>query len=112
MQKSITFYGASGVQHIFTKAEDNSAWVHKTGIAVFAAPDAYGWRVIRVVELTGRAHDVRPIWALHDAERYGANAVFVAEDTDFSSRRTVIEDLEAGLSPVVVGTNTGLSLAA
>lgn len=112
MQKNITFYGASGGQHNFTAVETNSAWVQNTGIAVFAAPDAYGWRVIRVVELTGKPHDVRPLWALHDAERYGASAVFIAQNADFLSRRAVIEDLEVGLSPVVVGAQTGMALAA
>ncbi|MEL7453874.1 MAG: hypothetical protein AAGJ50_10955, partial [Pseudomonadota bacterium] len=74
-----------------------------SGVAVFAAPDAYGWRVIRVVELTGRDHDIRPLWALHEAERYGASAVFVASEPDRYLRQGMISDLEAGLSPVVVG---------
>jgi len=114
MKNIITFCGASGAQHIFTKAKSGNAWVQNTGVAVFAAPDAYGWRVIRVVELSGRPHDVRPIWALHDAERYGASAVFIAENSDFAARRGVIEDLEAGLSPVVVGGSIqqGLPMAA
>jgi len=110
MENIITFCGASGAQHIFKKAKSGNAWVQNTGVAVFAAPDAYGWRVIRVVDLSGRPHDVRPIWALHDAERYGASAVFIAENSDFAARRGVIEDLEAGLSPVVTGMNTGKSL--
>lgn len=111
--KVITFYGATGIGYGFQQADTKADWFKQPGLAVFAAPDAYGWRVIRVVELSGRDHDVRPLWALHDAERYGADIVFVSNYTDAAERRIILGDIEAGLSPVLTGTGRNrLALAA
>lgn len=112
MQKVITFCGASGAEYGFEQVSTGSPWAHQCGVAVFAAPDAYGWRVIRVVELSGRAHDVRPIWALHDAERYGAKCVFLSVCKSANTRQSMIRDLEQGLSPVICAHPAGLALAA
>ena len=101
MSKVITFYGASGNGYGFDEVRPQDAWATQAGVAVFAAPDAYGWRVIQIVELTGRDHDVRPIWAYYDAERYGASAVFLTRTLDKEQRKIMIRDLEAGLSPVI-----------
>jgi hypothetical protein len=70
-------------------------------VAIFAIPEACGWRIFRVMELTGRPHDIQPIWALAEAERYGANAVFVSLEFDPSVRKQIVADLEAGFQPVV-----------
>lgn len=110
--RAITFYGQTGIGYGFEQADIEAGWFKRAGVAVLVAPDAYGWRVIRVVELSGRAHDVRPFWALQDAEKYGANAVFVAPMSDHESRQAVIGDLEAGLSPVVSRTHAGFAMAA
>ena len=112
MTKSITFYGQTGIGYGFQQADIEAGWFKRAGVAVFAAPDAYGWRVIRVVELSGRAHDVRPFWALQDAEKFGASAVFVTNVSEHDDRRGIITDLELGLSPVVSGEHAGFALAA
>lgn len=112
MSKQISFYGASGGQYVFDQMAVTSPWAALAGVAVFAAPDAYGWRIIRVIELTGRAHDVRPVWAMHDAERYGASAVFVAPLESRQARLDVLADLDAGLSPVLSGQEMEFACAA
>lgn len=110
--KAITFYGQTGIGYGFEQADIQTGWFDRAGVAVLAAPDAYGWRVIRVVELSGREHDVRPLWALQDAEKYGASAVFISAVADHEGRRGVISDLESGLSPVVSSGFPRLALAA
>lgn len=111
-KKSLSFYGASGQEYGFEEMGVATPWAQFAGVAVFTAPDAYGLRIIRVVELTGRDHDVRPLWALHDAERYGANAVFVCLTSDRQKRLEIVADLEAGLSPVMPAANMALAMAA
>lgn len=101
MDNKISFQGASGKGYCFNRVGASAPWARNAGIAIFAAPDAYGWRIISIVELTGRTHDVRPLWALREAERYGARAVFFASEADRGLRQSRINDLEAGLSPVV-----------
>jgi len=112
MDKRITFYGASGTQYEFGEVSANTNWVHHAGVAVFAAREAYGWRVIKIAELSGRDHDVRPIWAFHDAQRYGANTVFVCTSVSAAARRDMIHDMEAGLDPVMASSAGEMALAA
>lgn len=112
MTKSITFYGGTGIGYGFEQEDPKSGWFKRPGLAIFAAPDAYGWRVIRVIELSGRDHDVRPLWALQDAESYGADTVFVSTCDDATVRRTIWADIEGGLSPVLTNADTRLALAA
>ena len=112
MKKMIAFCGASGAGYEFQQVDAKRPWASQAGVAIFAAPDAYGWRVIRIVELIGRDHDVRPIWALHDAERYGASCVFVSGCFDKLARQAMINDLEAGLSPVLSAHDAGFAMAA
>lgn len=112
MQKNITFYGISGKEYDFVEKQADSNWVHRAGAAVFATRGAYGWRVIKISELSGRDHDVRPIWAFHDAQRFGADTVFVSEAVDTQIRRDMIKDMEAGLDPVVLSDEASLALAA
>lgn len=100
MDMKTSFRGRSGKAWSFTKIDKDISWAQSAGVAIFAAPDSYGWRLIRVVELSGRPHDTRAIWALADAERYGATAVFLAPEIDKEARRNAIADIEAGLSPV------------
>ncbi|WP_300395720.1 hypothetical protein [Henriciella sp.] len=97
----VSFCGRSGRAWSFTERGLETDWARQPGIALFAAPDTYGWRIIRMVEMTGRMHDVQPVWAQLDAARYGAKAIFVHEESDFEARRAVLADLEAGLSPVL-----------
>lgn len=97
----VSFRGQSGRTHVFTQMHVDSDWARRAGVALFAAPDTYGWRIIRMVEMTGRLHDVQPVWAQLDAARYGAKAIFVHDEKDFEARRAVLADLEAGLSPVL-----------
>ena len=112
MTTGVSFCGASGQAWSFSRVDTNSAWARVPGIAIFTAPDAYGWRVIRLVELSGREHDVRPLWAHADAERYGADSVYVAMELTGERRRMMLEDLEAGLSPVIPAAGQSMALAA
>ena len=45
-------------------------------------------------------HDLQPIWALAEAERYGASAVFLALEFDARERKCMVADIEEGFSPV------------
>jgi len=101
MSQRITFHGASGQQYTFNRVETGSPWARNAGVAVFAAPDTFGWRIIGISQLTGRDHDVRPLWALREAERYGASAVFYHAETDVDLRGDVIADLQSGFSPIL-----------
>ncbi|KCZ92449.1 hypothetical protein HJO_10449 [Hyphomonas johnsonii MHS-2] len=84
----------------------DAPWARSPGVVIFAAPDAYGWRLIRVMELTGRPHDLQPIWALADAERYGANAVFLGVEFDAAQRKLMVHDIEEGFSTVCFTDHT------
>lgn len=101
MEPTITFHTPSGQAVVFDKTAMNDPWDLEVGIVLFAATDAYGYRIIRVMELIGRPHDVRLIWALTEAERYGANQIFVAREMDGERRAELIEDLEAAFSPII-----------
>ena len=81
-------------------------------MALFAAQGPFGWRVVRLATLRGRLHDVQPIWAYADAERYGARAVFVMRESDADQRRNALADLNAGLNPVLECDRADLPLAA
>lgn len=106
------FRGQSGRAYGFTRMAPNAAWAREAGVALFAAQGPFGWRVVKLTSLRGRLHDVQPIWAFADAERYGAKAVFVLSEQDAQHRASIIEDLEAGLSPVCASQNDALALAA
>jgi len=112
MQNKITFCGTSGHEYDFIQTPADSNWVHHAGVAVFAARDAYGWRVIKIAELSGRDHDVRPIWAFHDAQRFGADTVFISEKVPANVRRDMIDDMEAGLDPVMSSGSQLMAMAA
>lgn len=96
----VSFRGKSGKAWKFQRMAADAPWARSAGIVIFAAQDACGWRVYRVMELTGRPHDIQPIWALAEAERYGATTVFVAHEFDGPQRKAMVADLEAGFSPV------------
>lgn len=97
---AVSFRGRSGKAWEFNRMVLDGPWARCPGVAIFAAPDAYGWRLIRVIELTGRPHDLQPIWALAEAERYGANAVFLAHEFDGAARKLMVNDIEEGFSTV------------
>jgi len=97
---SVRFRGRSGKAWEFQRVATDAPWARAAGVAIFAAPDTYGWRIIRTIELSGRPNDVQPIWALADAERYGANAVFLALEFEASTRKLMVNDIEEGFSPV------------
>lgn len=98
---SVSFRGQSGRARTFTETSLDSDWARQPGIALFAARHTYGWRIVRMIEMTGRMHDVQPVWAQLDAARYGATAIFIHNEPDFETRRAALADLEAGLSPVL-----------
>lgn len=116
MQRPVSFRGKSGRVYAFRQVDPASQWIARPGVALFAAPEGYAWRVIRIAEMTGREHDVQPIWAQADAAKYGGDVVLVYEMADPVRRREIAEDLDAGLSPVWpaehVGTRVGFRLAA
>ena len=97
----IMFRGQSGKAYSFTRMAVNAPWARHAGIGLFAARGPFGWRVVRVMDLRGRLHDVQPIWAFADAERYGANTVFVYDEPDAEVRARICMDLQAGLDPLI-----------
>jgi hypothetical protein len=111
MGNAVSFRGQSGKAWSFQRAAADAPWARAPGVAIFAISEACGWRIFRVMELTGKPHDIQPIWALAEAERYGANAVFVAMEFDPSVRKQMVADLEAGFQPVLRSGNV-LRLAA
>lgn len=96
----VNFCGQSGRSHNFTRVGVDEDWAARKGIAIFAASGAFGWRVIRIVELDGRPDNIQPIWAFRDAQRYGARAVFFSSCDRVLDRKTQIADLRDGLTPV------------
>jgi len=110
--RAMKFRGQSGKAYGFVRMAPNAAWAREAGVALFAAQGPFGWRVVKLTSLRGRLHDVQPIWAFADAERYGARAVFVMQETDPQVRAHALSDLEAGLSPVCATDTVDLPLAA
>ena len=98
---TVSFRGGSGRAYAFNRVSNTAPWARNAGIAVFVAPDAYGWRVISVVDVTGRSHDIRPFWAFRQAERFGASAVFFMSEQSKTVRTEKIVDIEAGITPVM-----------
>jgi hypothetical protein len=103
MNIAVSFRGRSGKAWDFQRVSKDAPWARSPGAVIFAAPDSYGWRIIRIMELTGRPHDLQPIWAHAEAERYGATAVFLALEFDAAERKRLIADIEEGFSPVFLG---------
>lgn len=110
--REVKFRGLSGKAYSFTRMAPNAPWAREAGIALFAAQGPFGWRVVRLATLRGRLHDVQPIWAWADAERYGARAVFVLRESDPAARAAALSDLQAGLNPVLETRHQDLALAA
>ena len=110
--REMKFRGQSGKAYRFTRMAVNAPWAKVRGAALFAAQGPFGLRVIRMCKLRGREHDVQPIWAFAEAERYGAKAVFVMAEDDADRCMAIMADLEAGLNPVCRETNGAVALAA
>jgi hypothetical protein len=110
--REMKFRGRSGRAYSFTRMAPSAPWAREAGVALFAAQGPFGWRVVRLTALRGRLHDVQPIWAWADAERYGARAVFVLRETDPDARLAALRDLEAGLNPVLEHVHQDVALAA
>lgn len=110
--REIKFRGQSGKSYSFTRMAPNAPWAKVRGVALFAAQGAFNLRVVRLCKLRGRAHDVQPLWALADAERYGARAVYVMAEEDAGRIDAVMTDLEAGLNPVCPDGAASEALAA
>lgn len=110
--REIKFRGQSGKSYSFTRMAPNAPWAKVRGVALFAAQGAFNLRAIRLCKLRGRVHDVQPLWAFADAERYGARAVFVMAEDDTGRIEAVMADLEAGLNPVCPDSQSAMALAA
>ncbi|MEM7491855.1 MAG: hypothetical protein AAF296_00645 [Pseudomonadota bacterium] len=110
--REINFHGQSGKAYSFIRMAPNAPWARMRGVALFAAKGAFNLRTIRLCKLRGRAHDVQPIWAFADAERYGARAVFVLPEDDADRIDAVMADLGAGLDPVCPDGAQSFALAA
>ncbi|MEM7767381.1 MAG: hypothetical protein AAF253_07825 [Pseudomonadota bacterium] len=104
MQRPFAIRGASGKLYGFSAVHGESDWLETPGVALFAAPEGYGWRIIRVAQVTGREDDIQPLWAHRDAERYGADTVMVLPESDPADRLAIMADLETGMRPVLSGT--------
>ncbi len=113
MKHRMKLAGASGREYAFMQVDETAPWARNAGVVVFAAPDTYGWRVISVIEVTGRLHDIRPFWAQREAERYGARAVFFASEPGRPERLETVRDLVSAFCPVAYRpAEADLSLAA
>lgn len=110
--RAMKFRGQSGKAYGFVRMAPNAPWARAAGVALFAARGPFGWRVVKLTALRGRLHDVQPIWAFADAERYGANAIFVLQETEPQARQAALADLQAGLNPVCALEQTEMALAA
>jgi hypothetical protein len=110
--REVKFRGQSGKAYSFVRMAPNAPWAREAGVALFAAQGPFGWRVVRLTTLRGRLHDVQPIWAWADAERYGARTVFVMREVEPEDRAAALADLEAGLNPVLEHTQSDLAIAA
>jgi len=100
MQRPQSFRGQSGQLYRFRQVAMGEAWRGRPGVALLAAPDFYGWRIIRIVEITGRRDDFEPLHALADARAYGGDTVLVMDEPTPAARLAMIADLDAGLNPV------------
>lgn len=112
MSSAVSFRGQSGKAWGFQRAAVDAAWARAPGVVIFAIPEVCGWHIFRVIELSGKPHDIQPIWAQAEAERYGATAVFVALEFDAGMRRHMVADLEAGFQPVLRSSGEVVRLAA
>lgn len=110
--REIKFRGHSGKAYSFVRMAPNAPWAREAGVALFAAQGPFGWRVVKLSTLRGRLHDVQPIWAFADAERYGAKAIFVLRESDPQLRALAISDLADGLNPVLEAERDDMALAA
>ncbi|MCR9268395.1 MAG: hypothetical protein ACX94B_04295 [Henriciella sp.] len=110
--REVKFRGRSGKAYSFVRMAPSAPWAREAGVALFAAQGPFGWRVVRLTTLRGRLHDVQPIWAWADAERYGARTVFIMRETDPADRLAALTDLEAGLNPVLEHKQPEIALAA
>lgn len=100
MSNAVSFRGQSGKAWSFQRAAADAPWARAPGVAIFAVPEACGWRIFRVMELSGKPHDIQPIWAFAEAERYGASAVFISLEFEGDLRKQMVADLEAGFQPI------------
>lgn len=100
MQRPVSFRGHSGQTYVFRVAGEPEEWLQAPGVTLFAAPNGCTWRVIRMLSMRGREDDVQPIWAQHDAARYGGDTVLTLFEPDPRVRNAILADLEAGLSPL------------
>ena len=67
MGSAVSFRGQSGKAWSFQRVAADAPWARTSGVAIFAIPEAFGWRIFRVIELSGKPHDIQPIWALAEA---------------------------------------------
>lgn len=111
MNGAANFCGASGSSYKFEQVGVEQDWARMPGVVLFAAPDGRAWRVIAVGDQGGVEGDIGAFWRWREARRYGATAVFVRRNADFSARRLEAVDLAAGLDPVCV-SGSERSLAA
>jgi len=100
MSNAVSFRGQSGKAWSFQRAAADAPWARAPGVAIFAVPEACGWRIFRVMELSGKPHDIQPIWAFAEAERYGASTVFVSLEFEGDMRKQMRGDLEAVFRPI------------
>ncbi len=110
--REMSFRGQSGRAYKFLRVGVDTPWARTAGIALFAARGPFGWRVVKLTSIRGRAHDTQPIWAFADAERYGATDVFVLDEQHADTRQRILEDLGQGLSPVCETVYDEMALAA
>lgn len=110
--REMSFRGQSGQAYKFIKMAPEAPWARCSGVALFAARGPFGLRTVKLARLQDRSHDVQPIWAFADAQRFGATEIYVLQGLEVEQRERILEDLEAGLSPVCSALKPAQALAA
>lgn len=108
--KQISFYGASGAEYVFKQVDLGVTLISQNAVAIFTAADSYGLRVIRVVDAHRTGEGM--LQAFLEARHYGANTLFVLTGEAAGDATSIVADLEAGLSPVMLSRSPIFAAAA
>lgn len=103
MDRPHAFRGASGRVYTFDGPLPREGNTHGAGVALFAAPQAQGWRVIYLLEICGPAAPVHLMRARAAAYALGGESLFFLPITDPAARQAALSDLEAGFQPLCPG---------
>ncbi len=107
MDRPHAFRGASGRVYTFEGPLARRGNTAGPGLALFAAPQAQGWRVIHLIDIMDHDPSVRLIQARAEAYALGGDAMFFLPMRDGAARRAAHADLDAGFQPLRPGLGHG-----